>query len=224
MENPQDSPMITVLLIDDHKLFRSGIRSLLQRHTEFVVLDDAADGVEGVKKARLLNPDVILLDLNMPGVSGLETLQMILQDRTDAAVIMLTVSEDAEDLTATLQAGALGYLVKNIETDVLVKAMRRAARGESVIADTMTAKLVAQMRDGLGSQKSNNTELDKLTPREKETLACLARGESNKLIARSLNVSENTVKIYVQNILKKLHLSGRVQAAIFAIEHGMDSQ
>lgn len=224
MDNPTIVPAtpISVLLVDDHNLFRSGIRSLLQRHADFAVVGEAADGVEGVKRARQLQPDVVLLDLNMPGISGLETLQLILQDRPGAAVILLTVSEDAEDLSAALQAGARGYLIKNIDADFLVRAIRRAAAGEPVIAEAMTAKLVAQFQGGNAAQtKALPSELDKLTPREKETLACLARGESNKNIARSLNVAESTVKIHVQSILKKLNLSSRVQAAVFAVEHGM---
>jgi two-component system nitrate/nitrite response regulator NarL len=224
MDNPTIAPIkpISVLLVDDHNLFRSGIRSLLQRHADFTVVGEAADGVEGVKRARQLQPDVVLLDLNMPGISGLETLQLILQDCPKIAVILLTVSEDAEDLGAALQAGARGYLIKNIDTDFLVRAIRRAAAGEPVVAEAMTAKLVAQWQGGNAAQhKVPPSELDKLTPREKETLACLARGESNKNIARSLNVAESTVKIHVQSILKKLNLSSRVQAAVFAVEHGM---
>lgn len=221
-----DSPktMISVLLVDDHTLFRSGIRSLLQRQSDFNVVGEASDGVEGVKRAKQLQPDVVLLDLNMPGISGLETLQLMLQDFPKMAVILLTVSEDAEDLTAALQAGARGYLLKNIETDYLVRAIRRAAAGEPVVAEAMTAKLVARLQSGASTQRVEPpSELDKLTPREKDILACLARGESNKIIARTLNVAESTVKIHVQNILKKLGLSSRVQAAVFAVENGMMS-
>jgi len=123
---------------------------------------------------------------------------------------------------AALQAGARGYLIKNIDTDFLVRAIRRAAAGEPVVAEAMMTKLVVQLQGGnTAQQKQMPSVLDKLTPREKETLACLARGESNKNIARSLNVAESTVKIHVQNILKKLNLSSRVQAAIFAVEHGV---
>ena len=214
---------INVLLIDDHTLFRSGIRFLLQRHADFNIVGEAADGVEGVKRAKQLQPDVILLDLHMPSMSGLETLQLILQDRPDAVVIMLTVSEDAEDLSAALQNGARGYLIKNIDADYLVRAIRRAAAGEAVVAEAMTAKLVAQLKGGNSAKVEPISELDKLTPREKDILACLARGESNKMIARTLSVAESTVKIHVQNVLKKLSLSSRVQAAVFAVEHGMES-
>ncbi|WP_338845967.1 response regulator [Massilia sp. W12] len=218
----EEAEKISVLLVDDHTLFRSGIRFLLQRHADFQVVGEAADGVEGVKRAKQLNPDVVLLDLHMPGISGLETLQMLLQDRPQATVLMLTVSEDAEDLSAALQAGARGYLIKNIDADYLVRAIRRAAAGEAVVAEAMTAKLVAQLKGGAPARTENSSGLDKLTPREREILICLARGESNKVIARNLSVAESTVKIHVQNVLKKLHLSSRVQAAVFAVEHGLD--
>lgn len=215
MDTP-DTP-ISVLLVDDHTLFRSGIRSLLQRHADFAVVGEAADGVEGIKRAQQLKPQVILLDLNMPGMSGLETLQLLLQDCPDSAVVMLTVSEDAEDLSTALRAGASGYLLKNIDTEYLTRAIRRAAAGETVVAEAMTAKLVAQLQSG--SAPPVASELDKLTPREREILDCLARGESNKGIARILDLAESTVKIHVQSVLKKLKLSSRVQAAVYAVEH-----
>jgi two-component system nitrate/nitrite response regulator NarL len=215
---------ITVLLVDDHTLFRSGVRSLLQRNPRFTVVGEASDGVDGVKRAMQFKPDVILLDLHMPGMTGVETLQLILQGWPEAAVIMLTVSEEGEDLAAALQAGARGYLIKNIDADYLVRAIERAAAGESVLAESMTAKLVAQLqKQRQPKAPAPPSELDKLTPREREILACLARGESNKLIARVLDLAESTVKIHVQNILKKLGLSSRVQAAVFAVEQGLSS-
>ena len=214
-EQPDDKP-ISVLLVDDHTLFRSGIRSLLQRHAEFDVVGEAADGIEGIKRAKQLRPQVVLLDLNMPGMSGLETLQLLLQDCPDSAVVMLTVSEDALDLSAALRAGAAGYLLKNIDTDYLVRAVRRAAAGETVVAEAMTGKLVAQLQAGARVAEPAS-ELDRLTPREREVLEFLARGESNKMIARALDLSESTVKIHVQNVLKKLNLTSRVQSAVFAV-------
>lgn len=219
-KNTVAAPVISVLLIDDHTLFRSGIRSLLQRYPEFAVVGEASDGVEGIKRAKQLQPDVVLLDLNMPGISGLQTLQLMLQDCPHTAVIMLTVSEDAEDLGVALQSGARGYLIKNIDAEYLVRAIQRAAAGEAVVAESMTAKLIAQLQNA-GQRTEARSELDKLTPREKDILACLARGESNKIIARTLDVADSTVKIHVQNILKKLHLTSRVQAAIFAVGHGV---
>lgn len=209
---------IRVLLVDDHSLFRSGIRSLLQRHPEFSVVGEAADGAEGVKRCQQLKPDVVLLDLNMPGMSGVETLQLMQQDSPGAAIIMLTVSEQAEDLALAMRAGARGYLIKNIETDYLLHAIRRAAAGEMVVAEAMTGKLLAQLQAGVQPERPVS-ELDRLTPREKDILAFLAQGESNKAIARKLDLAESTVKIHVQNVLKKLKLSSRVQAAVFAVEH-----
>ncbi len=212
---------IRVLLVDDHTLFRSGVRALLARQAEIDVVGEAENGPEGVKLAASLNPDVVLLDLNMPGLSGVETLQLLLQDAPQRAVVMLTVSEDADDLVRALRAGARGYLLKNINADFLVNAIRRAADGESVMSEAMTAKLMAQFRQGGASPAPAVSEADKLTPREPEILVFIARGDSNKEIARTLDLAESTVKIHVQNILKKLSLSSRVQAAVFAVEHGL---
>lgn len=211
---------IKILLVDDHTLFRSGIKLLLQRNPEFEIVGEAADGLEGVKRAKQLRPDVVLMDLNMAGLSGLEAMQLIVEDMPEVAVLMLTVSEEAEDLSTALKNGARGYLLKNIEADYLTQAIKRAASGESVIAESMTAKLIMQFRNGMNQAAS--TEKEKLTPRERETMVCVARGESNKEIARNLNVAESTVKIHVQNILKKLNLSSRVQIAVYAVERGLD--
>lgn len=216
---------IRILLIDDHSLFRSGVRLLLQRQPDFVVVGEAADGVEGVKRAQALTPDVILLDLNMPGLSGLETLQLLVQDVPDSAVLILTVSEESDELAQALREGARGYLVKNIDAEALTAAIRRAAAGEAVIAESMTAKLVAQFRMQPAVEVAPVApERARLTAREREIVQCLARGESNKLIARHLEVAESTVKIHVQNILKKLNLTSRVQVAVYAVENGLHSE
>ena len=218
MENPVQP--IRVLLVDDHSLFRSGIRSLLQRHGDFAVVGEAADGVEGIKRCKQLKPDVVLLDLHMPGMSGVETLHLIQQDCPGMTVLMLTVSEESDDLALAMRAGAQGYLIKNIETDYLLRAIRRAHAGEIVVAEALTGKLVAHMQSGQPSERPTS-DIDKLTPREKDILACLALGESNKFIARKLDLAESTVKIHVQNVLKKLKLTSRVQAAVIAVEHRM---
>jgi len=135
-------------------------------------------------------------------------------------VLMLTVSEEAEDLSTALRNGARGYLLKNVEAEYLNSAIKKAHAGEPVIAESMTAKLVMQFRSGHNQATSSDKE--KLTPRERETMICIYRGESNKEIARHLDVAESTVKIHVQNILKKLNLTSRVQIAVYAVEHGMD--
>lgn len=212
---------IRILLVDDHTLFRSGIKSLLQRQDDFEVVGEAGDGLEGVKRAKLLKPDVVLLDLHMPGVAGLEALRLITEESPGTRVIMLTVSEDAEDLVDCLRAGAQGYLLKNIDTDYLLDSLRRAVGGESVMSPQMTAKLMASVRSAPRQTPPPAVEKERLSPREREIMGWLARGASNKEMARTLELAESTVKIHVQNILKKLNLSSRVQAAVYAVEHGL---
>ncbi len=212
---------IRVLIVDDHTLFRNGIKLLLQRQEGFEVVGEAGDGLEGVKRAKQLAPDVVLMDLHMPGTTGREAVALLREEVPDAQVIMLTVSEDAEDLVDTLRAGARGYLLKNIETDFLLDAIQRAARGESVMSPQMAGKLADALRTGPRETAPVPTEQEKLSPREREILPFLARGASNKEIARALNVAESTVKIHVQNILKKLNLTSRVQVAVYAVEHGL---
>ncbi|MHB1401506.1 MAG: response regulator [Thiobacillus sp.] len=211
---------IRILIVDDHTLFRSGIKALLQRQDDFEVVGEAGDGLEGLKRAKTLQPDVVLLDLHMPGISGREAVKLLAEEVPACNVLLLTVSEDAEDLIETIRAGARGYLLKNIETDFLLNAIRSAARGESVVSPQMTGKLMMGVRMGKEGVAQEDDK-EKLSPREKDIIALLAKGVSNKEMAHTLNVAESTVKIHVQNILKKLHLTSRVQAAVYAVEHGL---
>lgn len=211
---------IRILLIDDHTLFRSGLKALLQRQTDLAVIGEAADGLEGVKMAAQLKPDIVLLDLDMPVMNGREALAQLIVSQPTLAVLMLTVSEDGEDLTECMKVGARGYLLKNINADFLLDCIRRAVEGDSVLSPEMTAKLVARLR--APAIPARHSELDNLTPRERETLGHLARGSSNKEIARALELAESTVKVHVQNILRKLNINSRVQAAVYAVEHGLD--
>lgn len=213
------SEKIRVLLVDDHTLFRSGIMSLLQRNSDFEVVGEAGDGLEGIKRVRSLKPDVVLIDLHMPGVSGLEAVKAIAEEMPDVKVLMLTVSEDAQDLIDALRSGASGYLLKNIETDALISAIRGVVNGESIVSPQMTAKLIQGVRDQPRSE-SAPVERDRFSPRERDIMYSLALGESNKEIARKLDLAESTVKIHVQNIFKKLNMSSRVQVALYAVEHG----
>jgi len=213
---------IRVLLVDDHTLFRSGVRALLQRHEGFEVVGEAADSLEGVRRARELHPEVVLLDLHMPGISGKDAVKLFLEEVPGIHVIMLTVSEAADDLVDTLRAGASGYLLKNIETEVLLDSIRRAVSGDSVVSAEMTTKLVKGLRASSASG-TDGDEKESLSPREREILGYVAKGASNKEIARTLDLAESTVKIHVQHILRKLKLSSRVQAAVYAIEHGLAS-
>lgn len=216
------SQPIRVLIVDDHTLFRSGIKALLQRQEDFEVVGEAGDGLEGLKRAKSLQPDVVLLDLHMPGIGGREAVKLLAEEVPECNVLLLTVSEDAEDLMETIRAGARGYLLKNIETDFLLNAIRSAARGESVVSPQMTGKLLMGVRMGTGKEgAAQEGDKEKLSPREKDIIALLAKGVSNKEMAHKLNVAESTIKIHVQNILKKLHLTSRVQAAVYAVEHGL---
>jgi len=213
---------IRILIVDDHTLLRSGIKLALQRHEGFEVVGEAGDGLEGIKRAKQLKPDVVLLDLHMPGTSGLEALRVLVDDVPETQVVMLTVSEDAEDLLETLRAGARGYLLKNIDTEFLLESIRRAAHGESVMSPQMAHKLADSLR---APPKESAAVVDvnpgKLSPREREIIVMLAHGASNKEIARVLGLSESTIKIHVQGILRKLNIAKRVQAAVYAVAHGL---
>lgn len=213
---------IRILIVDDHTLFRSGIKLVLQRHSGFEVVGEAGDGLEGVKRAKQLKPDVVLLDLHMSGTGGLEALRLLVEDMPETQVIMLTVSEDAEDLLETLRAGARGYLLKNIDTEFLLESIQRAARGESVMSPQIAHKLADSLRAPPKAEAAaESVSPSKLSAREREIIVMLARGDSNKEIARVLNLSESTIKIHVQGILRKLNIAGRVQAAVYAVEHGL---
>lgn len=214
------SQPIRILLVDDHTLFRSGLKALLQRQEDFEVVGEAAEGLEGVKLAEQLKPDIVLLDLDMPVMHGRDALAQMLDSQPTMAVMMLTVSEDSDNLAECMKTGARGYLLKNIDADFLLQSIRRAIEGDSVLSPEMTSKLIARLRSPLTD--SGNPGLDSLTPRERETLVCLSRGISNKEIARELDLAESTVKVHMQSILRKLNLHSRVQAAVYAVEHGVD--
>ena len=232
---PSDlSPNIRILVVDDHTLFRRGLTALLQRDPQFEVVGDAGDANQAQRRAEELRPDLILLDNHLPGVNGVVALPALLAAAPGVRVLMLTVSEDENDLAAALRGGACGYLLKTIEGDALSVAIRRAMRGDSVIAEEMTGKLVAAYRGaaaGPGAPANGaapvpapaapTTPLASLSPREQDILRGIARGEGNKQIARSLGIAETTVKIHVQHILRKLDVASRVQAAVLASEHGL---
>ncbi|ENX8840846.1 DNA-binding response regulator [Neisseria gonorrhoeae] len=210
---------IKIILIDDHTLFRSGIKALLSRQHGFEVIGEAADGLSGIKMISRLQPDVVLLDLDMPGMNGREALSQIISINPQQEVIMLTVSEDSDDLTECMRIGARGYLLKNINADFLLESIRKAAEGDNVFSPEMTAKLVKSL---ISPQPAQRTQaLSSLTPRELEILGYLAAGHSNKIIARHLDLAESTVKVHVQNLLRKLNLSSRVQVAVYAIRHNV---
>ena len=206
---------IKIALIDDHTLFRSGIKALLSRQNDFEVIGEAADGLSGVKLVAQTRPDIVLLDLDMPVMNGREALAQILSAHPEQTVVMLTVSEDSDDLTECMRLGARGFLLKNINADFLLDSIRKAVDGDNVFSPEMTARLVQSLISPPAPPKNN--ALSSLTPRELEILGYLAAGHSNKVIARRLDLAKSTIKVHVQNILRKLELSSRVQAAVYAV-------
>lgn len=211
---------VRILVVDDHTLFRRGLTALLSLEPQFEVVGDAADAGQALRRAAELQPDLILLDNHLPGVNGVDALPSLREAAPRARVLMLTVSEDERDLAAALRAGACGYLLKTIEGDALAASIRRAMRGDSVVAEEMTGKLVAafqSMQPGAPAPPEPRADpIDLLSPREQQILREIARGASNKEIARTLDIAETTVKIHVQHILRKLELTSRVQAAVMA--------
>ena len=213
---------IRILVVDDHTLFRRGLTALLSREAGFQVVGDAADAGEAQRRAQALQPDLILLDNHLPGVNGVDALPALRDAAPKARVLMLTISEDERDLAAALRGGACGYLLKNMEGDALAAAIRRAMRGESVIAEDMTGKLVSAFQAAAAPPaEASPAPGETLSPREREILRLVARGASNKEIGRELGIAETTVKIHVQHLLRKLELTSRVQAAVYASEHGL---
>ncbi|MBI2746561.1 MAG: response regulator transcription factor [Burkholderiales bacterium] len=219
---------IRILVVDDHTLFRRGLIALLAREPNFEIVGDAADAGEAQRRAQELQPDLILLDNHLPGVRGVDALPALREAAPKARVLMLTVSEDEQDLGTALKAGAAGYLLKTIEGDALATAIARVMRGESVVAPEMTSKLVSAFQNGgatapaaLPALSPAQTLLGQLSPRERDILRGIARGASNKEIGTELGIAETTVKIHVQHVLRKLAVSTRVQAAVLATSAGV---
>lgn len=210
---------VRVMVVDDHTLFRRGLIALLSADPRLAVVGEAADAAAALARAPSIRPDVILLDNHLPGATGIDALPGLREAVPEVRVLMLTVSEDERDLARALSAGAAGYLLKTAEADWLVAAILRVVDGESVVSPEMTSKLVAALRRAAAPAAPGPAEA--LSPREREILREIARGHSNKEIARTLDIAETTVKVHVQNVLRKLDLPSRVHAALYAVERGL---
>lgn len=210
-----------VLLIDDHALVRKGLEELL-RSRGVEVVASAGSGEEGIQQALTLTPDVILLDIKMPGMNGIETLEKLRAGNVTVPILMLTMSRDDADLRAALRGGAAGYLLKDMNPEDLVPALEAALRGDNVVAKEMVGTL-ARIVQGQTSEapRRSPAPLSDLTPREMEILSHVAEGQSNKMIARALNITDGTVKLHVKAILRKLGVHSRVEAAVIAVEQGL---
>jgi len=207
-----------VLIIDDHPLFRRGVRQLLALEDSFEVVGEAAGGQEGIEQARLHDPDLILLDLNMKDIDGLETLRTMRDIGCDARIVMLTVSNAPEDLMRAIRAGADGYILKDNDPEDILRMVDEVMHGRTVISSELASLLASALRE---ESVSENRYRINLTERERAILGCLAAGLSNKLIARELDIAEGTVKVHIRNLLKKLKFRSRVEAAVWAVSnHG----
>lgn len=204
----------SILIIDDHPLFRKGLIQLIQSAAEFKIVGEASGGIEGVKLALALQPDMILLDLNMKDMSGIEVLKALKATDLEARIIMLTVSDNADDLAAAIRAGADGYLLKDMEPEDLLDNIRAGAMGRMTLNDKLTAMLARALNEG---SKPKNTSEAGLTEQEEKILRLVSTGKSNKLIAFELGITEGTVKVHVKHMLKKLNLKSRVEAALWAL-------
>ena len=211
-----------VVIIDDHTLFREGLQGLLERHGIEIVAS-IGNSQDGIKAAQELNPDVLLLDLRMPEMGGLEILEKLQEYKFKKPVVMLTTSDEEKDIIKALKGGASGYLLKDMEPDELVAALRDIVAGDTVVAPNL-AQILAKAVQGEEDAQTDTNPIESLTPREFEILELLAEGQSNKVIARNLGISDGTVKLHVKAILRKLDIHSRVEAAVMAVEHGIRSK
>jgi DNA-binding NarL/FixJ family response regulator len=216
------SSKINLLIADDHSMVRQGLKQILELEKDIVVTAQASNGNEAVRMAREFKPDIILMDINMPGTNGLQAIKEIKQEKLPSKVIVLTIHEDREYLFKTLQMGAEGYVLKDAEPAVLIEAIRNVYNGQSYIQPNMTKELVKEFNRVTLHEKEKSDE-NNLTAREIEVLELIAEGMINKEIAKQLYISEKTVKNHVSNIFKKLDVSDRTQAAIYAFKHNMKS-
>jgi two-component system nitrate/nitrite response regulator NarL len=208
---------VSAVLIDDHPLFRKGLAELFEHDGRIRVLG-VAGSLADARPLLAQKPDVLVMDLNLPGQDGIEAMRRLREEGVQIPVVALTMSDAEDDMTAVLRAGARGYLLKSMEPDDVIDAIARAARGEVVVAPAMTAKLVRLLDD---KPDAKGSLMGQLTPREREILDCLTRGKSNKAIAQELAISVDTVKLHVRNVLTKLNLSSRVEAAVYAVRHDL---
>lgn len=209
----------SVLIVDDHPLFRRGVRQLIAMDPDLEVMAEAASGEDAVRMAIAEDPDLILLDLNMKGIGGYEALQAMRAAGVTSRIVMLTVSDSEQDVLDAIRGGADGYLLKDMEPEDLLVRIKEAALGKMVLSEQLTKILATAVS---GRQEATPEAIKQLTSREREILQAIAHGMSNKMVARKLDIAEGTVKVHVKNLLKKLNLRSRVEAAVWAVNHGLD--
>ncbi|MDC9719325.1 MAG: two-component system response regulator NarL [Gammaproteobacteria bacterium] len=216
--NPTNEVAVaSILLIDDHPLLRRGVKQLIELDPALKVIAEASDAQSGVQQALEHTPDLILLDLNMPHINGIDTLKLMRSAHVNSRIIVFTVSDNEEDLLAALKAGADGYLLKDMEPEDLLDNLHQAAHGKVVISDQLSSLLAQALQSNQAKDKQDATSL---TPREKQIIKQIAAGYPNKVIARKLKITEGTVKVHVKHLLKKLNLRSRVEVAVWAVQQG----
>lgn len=209
---------IRILVVDDHPVVRDGLVAMLGTQPDFLVVGEASDGNEAVAKAASLHPDVVLLDLEMPGMDGVDTLRQLKAQLPKICTIVFTAFDTDERIMAALQAGAQGYLLKGVPREELFRAVRVVSEGGSLLQPVVASKLLQHMA---AANRPGEKDLDQLTEREREVLALLAHGNTNKEIAQALFITERTAKFHVSSILKKLNAGNRTEAVTFAAQSGL---
>ena len=212
-------PKIRLLLVDDHEVVRVGLRALLSRHPDFEVIDEASSGQEAVRKALLHRPEIVVMDVRLNGMSGIEACREITQAAPDVKVIMLTSYGDDDTLFEAIAAGASGYVLKQIGSNDLIKSIETVSRGESTLDPTTTSRVFARMREQ--ARKKEESAFSDLTEQELKVLAYLAEGKTNREIADILSLGEGTVRNYVSSVFSKLHVNNRAEAAAYAAAHNI---
>ncbi len=217
---------VRILLVDDHPLFRQGVIWMLNSQPDLEIVGEVADGQGAIQQADILLPDIVLCDINLPGMNGLEVTRILKRRHPQMAVIILTLHEDDEQLFHAIRVGASAYAIKDIAGQDLISLIRRVGRGEYLINENVlsrpfvASKVLDQFRELATLDEASDTVFSPLTPREVEILDCVARGNSNKEIARLLSISDQTVKNHITSILRKLAVNDRTQAVIYALRHG----
>jgi two-component system nitrate/nitrite response regulator NarL len=208
--------MVSVFLVDDHPMLRQGVAQLIEMEDGLTVVGEAGSGEEALQRALELDPDMILLDLNMQGMSGIETLSRLRKQGVSACIMVFTVSDAHDDVVEALRAGADGYLLKDTEPEDLLRSIKLASQGQPVFSPQLARILAAGVRN---PKEDCNVRMEQLTARETQILQRIAQGKSNKTVARELDITEATVKVHVKNLLKKLALRSRVEAAVWVLEN-----
>ena len=222
MANEQSTQPITILVVDDHPLFRKGVIQMLEAEPDLEVIGEAGDGDAALTLACELMPDLILMDVTMPKSNGLKATRRVMHEMPATRIIMLTVNDDDQTLFEAIKAGALGYLLKNLEPEDMVNMVRGAMRGEAALSRTLANRILHEF--SRMAQSKTPSVISNLSQREREVLILVTHGYSNKEIATELVISEHTVKNHLRNILEKLHVRNRVEAAAFAVQEGLVEQ